>query len=286
MGASADLVKVTTFERRVRFLAQQGIARLRPWVMENTEGGEAHNFERLGVAEAVLKTTRKTATPDDDTPWSRRKSIPVIYHRGDVYEKADINQMLVDPNSSYVKAQGMAMKRAIDKEIIAAAVGASRDGAGASVTFPAGQIIGAGATPITFDLVTQVQEKFANNNVDPEEPKVFVITPAQQRRLLQLTEATSKDYTMMDALRKGYVDSWMGFTWIVHTGLPTSGTNIKDNFAMTRSAIGLQMNQDVSTEVAKDPSISFAWRVYSYLEAGAIRVEDEQLVKIPLNEVL
>ena len=46
------------------------------------------------------------------------------------------------------------------------------------------------------------------------------------------------------------------------------------------------MNQDATTEVAKDPSISFAWRVYTYLEVGAIRVEDEQLVRVHLSELI
>ena len=286
MSATANLAYVSMFERRVRHLAQQGMARLRPWVMEVADGGEAHNFDRMGSGEVSAKTTRKTPTPDDETAWSRRKSIPAAYHRGDVYEKADINQMLADPGSNYVMSHGMAAKRGIDDEIIAAATGASRTGAGASVAFLAGQTVGDGTAAINFDLVTQVGELFSTNDIDPDEPKVFVISPKQQRKLLQLTEATSRDYSLMDALRKGYVDSWMGFSWVVSTRLLAPSANQVDCFAMTRKAIGLQMNQDATTEVAKDPSISFAWRVYTYLEVGAIRVEDEQLVRVHLSEVI
>lgn len=286
MSATADLVKVQMYERRVRHLAQQGIARLRPWVQEVSDGGEAHNFDRMAKGEATAKTTRKTPTPDDETAWSRRKSIPTPIHKGDVYEKSDVNQMLADPNSNYVKAHGMAMKRGIDDKIIAAATGVSRDGAGANVAFPAGQVISDGTVSINFDIVTEVGEKFADNDIDPDEPKVFVISPRQQRKLLQLTEATSRDYSIMDALRKGYVDSWMGFSWVVSTRLLAPAVGEIDCFAMTRNAIGLQMNQDCTVEVAKDPGISFAWRVYTYLEAGAIRVEDEQLVRVHLSQTI
>ena len=44
-----------------------------------------------------------------------------------------------------------------------------------------------------FDLVTEVTERFMADDVDPEEEKVFVVSPAGARKLLQLTEATSGD---------------------------------------------------------------------------------------------
>ena len=189
MGASISKVYIETYERTVRHLAQQGITRLRPWVTERGVQSKAHNWERIAATAATQKSARKVATPDDDTQWSRRQSIPVTYHTGDVTEPEDIVQMIVDPNSNYAKAQAMAMRRAHDDEIIAKAVGDSRDGDGNTVTFAAGQSIGDGSVAINFDIVTQVTEKFMNNDIDPDEDKVFVISPAQARKLLQLTEA-------------------------------------------------------------------------------------------------
>jgi len=285
MSATIDNVYVQGFERTVRHLAQQGINRLRPYVQEVSESVEAYNFERVAATAATQKTTRKTATPDDETAFSRRKAIPVEYHTGDVTEKKDVVQLLIDPNSTYAKAQGMAMRRAQDDEIISAAVGASRDGDGNSVAFPAAQAIDGSAGLITFDAVTAVSEIFMNNDIDPDTDKVFVISPEQARKLLQLTEATSGDYNALKPLTsKGYVESWMGYTWIVSTRLtsPTGDGSDVDCFAMTRDAIGLLMNQDIQTEVDKDPSISFAWRIYTNSIYGAIRVEDEQLVKLTL----
>lgn len=286
MSATFDNVYVEKYESRVRHLAQQSVSRLDRYVQVVSDGGEAHNFDRMASNDAAKKTTRKTPTPDDETALSRRKSIPSEYHIGDVVEKKDITRALVDPKSNYAMAHGMAMKRAKDDEIIAAATGASRDGAGNSVSFLAGQTIGDGSVAINFDIVTAVAEKFLLNDIDPDEPKVMVISPAQQRKLLQLTEATSRDYNLRDALMKGYVDSWMGFTWIVSTRLLAPDTGEVDCFAMTNRAIGLQLNRDIQVEVAPDPSISFAYRIYTSGEWGAIRVEDEQLVRIHLSETI
>lgn len=289
MGASVSNVFIQTYEATVRHLAQQGITRLRPWVMERSVQSEAHNWERLGTQEAVQKTTRLAATPEQDYPWSRRKSIPTTWHTGDSTEQEDIVQMLVDPNSNIAQAQGKAMKRAHDDAIIEAAVGDSRDGDGNPVTFPAGQVVGDGLVAINYDIVTEVTEKFMANDIDPDEEKVFVISPEPARKLLQLTEATSGDYNAVRPLTaKGYIESWMGYSWLVSTRLqsPTGNGSDVDCFAMTRKAIGLQVNKDIWARVAEDPTVSFAWRIYCASTFGAIRVEDEHLVKVTLSTTI
>ena len=285
MSDTVDLVFVNTYESTVRHLAQQGITRLRPYVAERSVQSEAHNWERIAATAATLKTQRGQDTPDDETEWSRRQSVPQTFHTGDLTGTEDIVQMLVDPNSNYAKAQGMAMRRAHDDAIITAALGDSRDGAGAAVPFLPAQAIGDGLSPISFDQITEVVEIFLNNDIDPDESKVWVLSPGDMRKLLQLTEATSADYNALRPLQdKGYVANWMGFSWIVSTRLGLdAGVQPGDglqNFAMTTKALGLQMNRDITAQVAQDPSASFDWRIYCESTFGAIRVEDEQLVTI------
>lgn len=294
MVNTVDNVFVSTYENILRHLAQQSSSRLRDKVTERGLGSEEHNWERLGTAEAGLKTTRLQATPVDDYPWSRRVSVPVTYDTGDSTEQEDVVQMIVDPNSNLSMAQGNAMRRAYDDEIISAATGTALDGLGAALPFPAAQkVFGVTVdvydTALNFDLVTQITEKFLENDIDPEEAKCIVIGPVQARKLLQLTEATSGDYVFAKALaEKGHVDNWMGYQWVVSTRLnhPTApGTDI-DCFAMTKRAIGLMVNRDISSRVAEDPSISFAWRIYTFATFGAVRVEDEHLVWLQIADTI
>jgi hypothetical protein len=287
MAVTIDQVYINTYEQNVRFLAQQGISRARPWTMERSVQSEAHNWERIAQSTAALKTGT-AVTPNGETVWSRRQSVPVTYDVGDLTEQESIVQMIVDPNGSYARSHGMAMRRAIDTEIFTKAVGDSRDGDGSAVTFDSNQNIGAGTSAITYDIVTQVTEKFLDNDIDPSERKVFFITPAQQRKLLQLTEATSRDYTEMGQLRNGYVDNWMGYTWIVSTLLPDGNLGAGTSYciAMTEKAMGLQMNRDITANSQQDPSQSFAWRVYCASTFGAIRVEDEHLVRVDLTNTI
>ena len=121
-----------------------------------------------------------------------------------------------------------------------------------------------------------------SHDIDPSIPKVAVVGPTQVRKLMQLTENTSSDYVRAQQLQQyGIAPSWMGFDWICSTRLlhPTApGTDI-DTLFMTKRAIGMNIPKDISAKVAEDPSISFAWRLYCFSVMGAVRVEDEQIVR-------
>ncbi len=284
MANTVDNVFISTFENTLRHLAQQGETKLRPHVMERGTQGKDHAWERLGSSDASLKSGRLVATPVADTPWSRRLSVAKTYHNADSTENEDIVQMLIDPNSNLAMSLAMSMRRAWDDEIITAATGLALDGDGTTtydlaVVNGGNQVVGDYTTGITFDAVTEVQERFMNNDIDPSEPKVFVVGPKQVRKLMQLTENTSSDYVQLQALQQyGIVPNWLGFTWIYSTRLNIPLVDQIDCFAMTKRALGFQVNRDMLVRVQEDPSVSFAWRIYCESTFGAVRVEDEHIV--------
>lgn len=290
MATTQPNVYIQTFESIVRHLAQQEVIRLRPHVTERSEGSEKHNWERLGTSDAVQKTTRLTQTPEADTLWDRRVSIAQTWHNADSTEQEDIAQMLVDPNSNLARSLAYSMRRAMDDIIITAATGDATDGTGALIPFDAGQVVGDGTTPINFDLITAVQEKFMQNDIDPSFPKAAVIGPTQVRKLMQLTEQTSSDYVYREALQRltstGIVPNWMGFTWVMSTRLNIPAVDEIDCLFFSPRAIGLHVPKDINVRVAEDPSFSFAWRIYTQFVAGAVRVEDEHIVNLHVADTL
>jgi hypothetical protein len=286
MTISIDNVYVQTFENNVRHLAQQSDTQLRRYVTEVSTTGQKHNWEILGAGAATQKTSARTSTPVSDLPWTRRVSLAETWHAGEAVEPEDPVQMLVDPNSNVGRALAMAMRRGIDDIIIAAATGTALDGDGTANSFPAGQVIGDGTGVMSLDIALQVQELFESNDVDMDEPKVFVIGPTIKRKLMQLMEVTSGDYQNVKALATGYLPNWMGFTWIVSNRLLSAGAGKISCIAFTRKGIGLQVNKDIWARVAEDPSISFAWRVYTAMTMGSVRVEDEHVVHINLKDAI
>lgn len=299
--ADIEEVYIQTYESNVRHLAQQGITRLRPWVQEKFETSETHNWETLdefdtdttvntksGPDATPAGTNRLRNTPDSRGNWQRRRTLVNTYDHGTSSEQEDIIQSLIDPNSNLVAAQGKAMKRKVDDVIIAGAFKPALLKDGTTSTFPASQTVGDGTAVFSFDGVTEVYEKFMENDIEPEEEKVMVIGPTQLRKLQQTVEATNVDYINVKALAEnGYINNWMGFSWIVSTRLTDGGNaGTIECMAMTRKALGLHIAKDMSAEVAKDPSKSFAWRMYMWMTMDCVRVEDKHIVKFALLDAL
>ena len=112
----------------------------------------------------------------------------------------------------------------------------------------------------------------------------MVVGPKQVRTLMQLTQQTSADFVHREALQRlsttGICANWMGFTWIMSTLLNiNSGTpDTIDCVAFTKRGLGMQMNREMLVRVAEDPTQSFAWRIYCASTFGVVRVEDEHVV--------
>jgi len=278
------------FTSIVRHLAQQGDARLRPHVYEDPSGGEKYHFERLGSTAATNKTTAtgvdaqtgiRIATPFVDSPWTTRTALPSTWQWADTIEHSDQVQMIVDPQSAYAQNGAMAMRRSIDDLIITASTADAADKAGGTNSFPVGQQAGAGiGQAMDIPLITEVNQKFQENDVDPDEPKCFVIAPKEVNAMLNDATLTSADYLAVKALAaNGMVPNFMGFTWILSNRLAVN-TNVRSCLAFTRRGIGLTVNQDIFVRIAERADLSHLIQVYMEWTMGAVRVEDEHVVEV------
>ena len=281
---------VEQFADVVRQLAQQGDTRLRPHVYEVPLTGEAYNFDRLAESDAVEKTTSRTATPFVDPVWSRRKVAPRTFQWADTVENADKVQMLIDPQSAYAQNGGMSMRRQIDDLILAAGSADATDGAGSPVVIPAGQVIGtAGASTagMTLDLITQINEIFQANDVDPDEEKVMVVSPTRVREMLNTDKLTNADYQSVKALSaNGMIQNFMGFTFVLSNRLiKDAGAEPSEQvLAFTRKGIGLAVNNDIFVRIAERADLSHLIQIYMEFTMNATRVEDEHVVVANLDQ--
>lgn len=290
MAVTIDSAYIDTFEANVRHLAQQGVAKIRPHVTEEPLQGETHNFERLAASDAVTKSGRRVTTPNVEPAWSRRKLTAVTKHWADTIEHEDKVKMLADPQSAYSRNASMAMYRAYDDLIIAAATADATDGDGGAVVLPAGQQIGTAGNStagMTLDLITQVNYMFQANDVDPDERRVFVVDPLRVREMLNTDKLTSADYMAVQALNNnGMVPNFMGMTWVMSNRLTLTagaGPSIA-NFAFTRHALGLAVGYDIMTRVSERDDLSYAIQLYLEWHAGATRIEDEHIVVVHFDQ--
>lgn len=280
MSSTISAAFINEYSRIVRHLAQQGDTRLRPHVYETPSGGEKYHFERLSETTSTLKTGRSVATPDADPGWTNRTAVPITHHWAANIEHEEKVQMIVDPQSAYAQNGAMAMRRSIDDEIIAAAQRAAPDKAGGSNTFPAGQLLGDENTKFDLAFISQVNELFQTNDVDPDEPKCFCVSPTEVRQMLNDSTLTSADYMSVKALQaNGMIHNFLGFTWVLTNRLATNTTpDYRDNLAFTKRGIGLTVNQDLFVRIAERADLSHQIQLYMQWTMGAVRVEDEHVV--------
>lgn len=289
MVQTVDNALIQEFKDSVIHIAQQGDARVRPHVTEEASSAEYKNWDRLDPTDALErnKALRRQDTQFVDDVWTRRTSTPRVFESTMTFEDFDAAQMAIDPESAFTENIGMSMRRAYDDVCIEAgtadALENTDNGTLAPVVLPATQIVNAGgATNITFDLVTEIQEKFMLNEIFPDEPKVAIVSPHQVRKLLQLTEQTNADYVMRESLQRlnatGIVPNWMGFTWIVSNRLTVPGAGRRYCLFMTKKALGLQVNMDMKVRIGENPDKSYQWQVFYQFAAGCVRVQDEHIV--------
>jgi hypothetical protein len=290
MAVTIDKAAVKTFENNVRFTAQQMESFIRPWCQEHSGPSAAHSFKVTGARTlSAVNKTRRQATPINDQVWSNRVAIPYSRDDGEVIEGEDKVKMIIDPTSTVVQSMGYAVKRFYDDYVIAAADANALDEDSNVNAFPAAQYYdgsAAYADEIDAKVVTHIANKFATNEVPDEEPKVALIGPNQVEKLLHETKVGSVDYNTLKPLQSGKLVEWAGFTWIRTNRLlkPQAG-QVKCIF-MTRKAMGLLVLEDLFARVSERSDLSYATQAYVRVTAGAVRVQDEQIVVARLKDTV
>ena len=284
---STEITKafVNQFKEGISLHLQQRGSVLRPAVMVETVVGKNAFFDQIGPVEAQKVTTRHDDSPVMSTPHDRRRVTMADYDWGDLIDEFDRVKMLADPSSAYAENAGMALGRAIDKEIIEALGGTAytgEDGA-TSVILPAAQKIAASSSGLTLDKLRLARRKLLSANTPANEEMVVALSAAQLDDLLSDTTVTSADFNSVKALVDGQLDSFMGFRFIHTEMLPITGST-RSVYAWARSGVKLGVGKDISIEIERRADKRYATYVYASVSCGATRLEESKVVEIACDE--
>lgn len=287
---------IRTFESNVIHLVQQKTSKLRRTVTEKTPGPtEKHAFRVVGAGGALTARAnvganagKRPATSFEDTVYNDRVASPAHYGKADSFSRAEVLRMITDPQSVLTQKHAAMVGRTFDDVIITALFGNAPDSAGNANAHPAGSQLGSAVTAPSFDLVRLVREAAGEKEIDPEEEMFFVVSPNFVSALLNDAKATSFDYANAKALMNGgMVQGWMGFTWIVSNRLtkPVAGPPAQVYCAAyTKDAMGLITLQDATADVGKDPGTWFDTVVQTTVDIGAVRIQDDKVLRVHILE--
>jgi hypothetical protein len=283
MSSQITTAFVQQYSANIQMLSQQMGSLLRDKVRVESVVGKNAFFDQVGSVTAQLKTSRHSDTPQIDTPHSRRRVSLADYEFADLIDQQDKVRLLIDPTSSYAQAAAMAMGRAMDDVIIAAATGTAFTGETGATSEAAQTAIAAGGAGLTIAKLRTAKQTFDLASVDPSITRHIVVGPEQINNLLGTTEVTSSDFNTVKALANGEVNSFLGFNFTVSNRLSKTG-NDRTCIAFAQDGITLGIGKDVNARIDERADKSYATQVYYCMSIGATRMEQAKVLGIICQE--
>lgn len=269
----------------VLHLVQQMGSKFRDRVLVKTDATGEFDFQtQLGAMTPVQRVVRNADTLAVAVDNFRRRVAPQIWDLPILTDQEDIILMVTDPTSAYSQAVQNGLKRKVDDIIVDAALGTAytgKDGTTA-VTLPAGQKIAAGGGGLTKAKVIQAA-KILNSKDVPDGDRWFAIGEEQLEDLQGITEFTSRDYNVVETLVSGRPAPWLGFNFFLTTRLDKSGSD-RQCVAWHREGLALSIWKDITTRIDERADKNYAKQVFSSMQVGATRMEEERIVQIDCQE--
>jgi len=277
---------VQQYSANIQMLSQQMGSLLRDKVRLESVVGKNAFFDQVGAVTAQKRTSRHSDTPQIDTPHARRRVSLVDYEFADLIDDQDKVRLLIDPTSSYAQAAAFAMGRAMDDEIISAALGTSFTGetGSTSTALPSAQkITESGSDGLTIAKLRSAKEILDAASVDPSITRHIIVSPKQITNLLGTTEVTSSDFNTVKALASGDVNQFLGFNFTVSNRLNTT-SSLRQCIAYAQDGLAIGVGKDVTARIDERADKGYATQVYYCASFGATRMEEEKVVEIQCAE--
>ena len=285
MSYEIETASVQQYANNVGLLLQQRGSKLRECcTLGSYTGKAAKAVEQIGAVAARKRTSRHSDTPLISTPHDARWVHPIDYDWADLIDNEDKLRMIIDPTSPYAINGAYAIGRALDDDIITAALGASLTGENGSTSTAfdtTNQQIANGSAGLTVAKLREARKILLSNEVDVEMDPLFIaVTAKQLDDLLGTTEVTSSDYNTVKALVQGQLDTFLGFKFVQTERLGVDGSSHRRVIAWARSGMHVGMWNDISARISERDDKNYATQVYVNGTFGATRTEEGKVVEI------
>jgi hypothetical protein len=284
---------VKGFNQSIYRLLQQEDSRFSNAVRKETQKSEQEFFEQIGKIASSPVNTRFADSPVMNTPHDRRVVTLSKFHIGDYFDSFDEMQTVIDPTSDYIQNFRAACNRDRDDVIISSFFGTAYTGKSGTtaVTFPSGQQVavnlGGPNIGLTVRKLREARKLLRKKEVDFDRETVYIAVNAEAvDDLLSETQAVSSDYNAIKPLVDGEISKFMGFTFIPSERLPVDANAYRRLPVWCASSILHTVGIDYTTKITERADKSFHWYGYARWAFGAVRMEEEKVVEIKIDETV
>lgn len=283
------------YEADVHIQFAQRSSRLRGKVMERSMvGGETLWLPQIGAVVSNKPAARHEDTQYNDTPHTTRKLTSDPRRAADLIDIADRRRSVADFMGPYASVQAQKLGRDVDDTILTAATGTNYykvNGATSetSIALPATQQVavnfGGSNEGLTLGKLIETKSILGKNETPMGEMLYFVHRQAQLDDLLNNVDQTvNSRYSDVKALVNGEINNFMGFEFIKTELVDVDSNDYASCIGYTKSALMLGISQDITGRVEQLPTKNYSWQIWSEVDVGATRIQEEGVVETICDE--
>jgi len=227
-------------------------------------------FQKVGKG-AAGKKTRHGNVPLMNLNHSNVSCTLSDWYAAEYIDKLDELKDKGDEKQVAANAGAWALGRKIDELIITKLGGAAN-------------VVAENTSGLTKDKILQAFGTLNANDVPDDGHRFAVVGPHQWNELLNIQEFKSSDYAgeQYPWLKGTESRTWLGITWMFHTGLPLDN-GMRKCFVYHRNAAGLAEGQKVKAFVDWVPEKA-AHLVDHMLSAGACLIDPDGVIEIQCDD--
>jgi hypothetical protein len=296
MSANSNQFYTVQYASAVELLAQQMRPKIAPLFTQMTaEGKSATVVNLIDAIEADERTTRYDDIVPGDPTQTRPWVFPRHFDKAVFFDNLDQMRMNANPTSEYVQAIVAAINRKADDEAIRAFFADRMLGENGTTTesfesaMQVGVNVGGTSSGINVEKLQNGLEVLKALEVDPQVEKFYcVLSPKQERKLMNEIEVTSSDFTSKRILDRGTMDgeSFLGITFLLSNRLAVDGSSLRrvplvtiKGMAFATWGGGLKTNVSQRTDKRGLP-----WQAYAEGNFGAVRRDKKKVVEIKCSD--
>lgn len=284
MTISINQNYVNTFSANLHHLVGAQGSKTAGIFAEEMSKGEKHFFDRLGDFSVEEKLAAYAPTPLEDGAHSRRMATVREFHRGVSVSSTDLNKMLMDPTSDYIKKLSNVFGQKRDEIVFEALLGTAatgKDGSG-SASFDSNNQIAHGSAGLTVAKLDQAIRILKANRVDLDrDGAVLFLNARGEEDLLADAKITSFDYQANKVLAGRQIPSYRGLKIVMTEDMPeqTAGS-VYRAILCTQDALKVASPQQFNVKTGVSVDNSFTDIIYASMMLGAVRMEEAKVIDI------
>lgn len=265
MANTIDQAFIAQFETEVHMAYQRMGSKLKNTVRNTSVTGTTARFQKIGTGSASTKSRNGNVTPME-LAHTNVTATMADYYAAEYIDKLDELKININERQAVATSSAAALGRKTDELLITAM------DAGANAT----QIADTGGALVQADLLL-LFETFGTADIPEDNQRYLAMAPAGFADLFAITSFASSDYVGDQNLPFAggmTMKNYLSFN-IFSTSAVTGGKN----FAYHTSAVGLGVNQDVTTEV-NYVAEKVAHLATSMMSMGAVAIDSNGIYEV------